>query len=69
MRKLTYLESIREAMQQQMRANKKVFLLGEDIGVYGGGFGVTEGLLEEFGENRVRDTPISELGRSEEHTS
>lgn len=62
MRKLTYLESIREAMQQQMRANKKVFLLGEDIGVYGGGFGVTEGLLEEFGENRVRDTPISELG-------
>ncbi|HLQ82973.1 MAG TPA: alpha-ketoacid dehydrogenase subunit beta [Pseudogracilibacillus sp.] len=62
MRKLTYLESIREAMQQQMRANEKVFLLGEDIGVYGGGFGVTEGLLEEFGENRVRDTPISELG-------
>lgn len=49
-------------MQQQMRVNDKVFLLGEDIGVYGGGFGVTTGMLKEFGKNRVRDTPISELG-------
>lgn len=62
MRELTYSESIKEAIQQQMRANEKVFLLGEDIGVYGGGFSVTGGLLEEFGEIRVRDTPISELG-------
>jgi len=62
MRIITYKEAVREALQQQMRANEKVFLLGEDIGVYGGAFGVTAGLLEEFGEDRVRDTPISELG-------
>lgn len=62
MRELTYLEAIKEAMAQQMRKNNKVILLGEDIGIYGGGFGVTEGLLEEFGKERVRDTPISELG-------
>src|SRR5690625_1889924 len=62
MRKLTYLEAVREALQQKMRCNEKVFLLGEDIGVYGGAFGVTNGLLEEFGKERVRDTPISELG-------
>lgn len=61
-RKLTYLEAVREALQQQMRQNKKVFLLGEDIGIYGGAFGVTKGLLQEFGKERVRDTPISELG-------
>src|SRR5690625_2216580 len=45
-----------------MFANPQVFLLGEDIGVYGGAFGVTRGLLEKFGPERVRDTPISELG-------
>lgn len=61
-RELTYAEAIREALQQQMRQNKKVFLLGEDIGIYGGAFGVTEGLVQEFGKERVRDTPISELG-------
>src|SRR5690625_7658905 len=62
MREITYLEAVREAMQQEMRANDDVFLLGEDIGVYGGAFGVTEGMVEEFGEERVRNTPISELG-------
>ena len=62
MRELTYLEAVREALAQKMRQDKKVFLLGEDIGEYGGAFGVTKGLLEEFGEERVRDTPISELG-------
>lgn len=62
MRKITYLQSIREAMQQEMRQNKDVFLLGEDIGIYGGPSGVTTGMLEEFGPERVRDTPISELG-------
>jgi pyruvate dehydrogenase E1 component beta subunit len=45
-----------------MRENPDVFLLGEDIGAYGGAFGVTKGLLDEFGKSRVRDTPISELG-------
>lgn len=62
LRDLTYLKAIREAIRQEMTHNKKVFLLGEDIGVYGGAFGVTKGLLEEFGPKRVRDTPISELG-------
>lgn len=62
MREITYLEAVREAMQQEMRQNSDVFLLGEDIGTYGGAFGVTEGMVEEFGEERVRNTPISELG-------
>lgn len=62
MRKITYLEAIRETMQQEMRQNKEVFILGEDIGLYGGPVGVTKGMLEEFGPERVRDTPISELG-------
>ena len=60
MREITYAEAIREALRQEMRRDKRVFLLGEDLGVYGGAFGVTYGLLEEFGEERVRDTPISE---------
>lgn len=62
MRELTYLEAIREALQQEMRRDPRVFIIGEDVGVYGGAFGVTRGLLEEFGEERVIDTPISELG-------
>src|SRR5690625_617237 len=62
LRKITYAEAIREAIRTEMSANQKVFLLGEDIGVYGGAFGVTKGLLQEFGKERVRDTPISELG-------
>jgi pyruvate/2-oxoglutarate/acetoin dehydrogenase E1 component len=57
---LTYLEAVREALTQEMRRDPEVFLLGEDIGVYGGAFGVTRGMLEEFGAERVRDTPISE---------
>jgi pyruvate/2-oxoglutarate/acetoin dehydrogenase E1 component len=60
MREITYAEAIREALRQEMRRNERVFLIGEDIGIYGGAFGVTYGLLEEFGEERVRDTPISE---------
>lgn len=60
MRELTYAEAIREALRQEMRRDERIFLLGEDLGVYGGAFGVTHGLLEEFGEERVRDTPISE---------
>lgn len=57
---ITYAEAIREALREEMRKDSTVFLLGEDIGVYGGAFGVTQGLLEEFGETRVIDTPISE---------
>ena len=59
-RELTYLEAVREALIQEMRRDPAVFLLGEDIGVYGGAFGVTRGLLEEFGPERIRETPISE---------
>ncbi|NMC54310.1 MAG: alpha-ketoacid dehydrogenase subunit beta [Chloroflexi bacterium] len=61
-REITYLEAIREALRQEMQRDERVFLMGEDIGVYGGAFGVTLGLLQEFGEDRVIDTPISELG-------
>src|ERR1035437_4276016 len=59
-RELTYLEALREAMVQEMRLDKEVFLIGEDIGTYGGAFGVSKGMLEEFGAERIRDTPISE---------
>jgi pyruvate/2-oxoglutarate/acetoin dehydrogenase E1 component len=59
-REITYLEAVREALSQEMRRDADVFLMGEDIGVYGGAFGVTRGMLEEFGAERVRDTPISE---------
>ena len=59
-REITYLEAVREALSQEMRRDAEVFLMGEDIGVYGGAFGVTRGMLEEFGAERVRDTPISE---------
>ncbi|MFJ7161495.1 alpha-ketoacid dehydrogenase subunit beta [Bacillus safensis] len=60
MREISYLEAVREAMSQEMRENQNVFILGEDIGVYGGAFGVTRGMIEEFGPERVRNTPISE---------
>jgi 2-oxoisovalerate dehydrogenase E1 component beta subunit len=59
---ITYLEAIRTALQDTMREDDRVFLLGEDIGVFGGAFGVTAGLHEEFGADRVMDTPISEEG-------
>jgi pyruvate/2-oxoglutarate/acetoin dehydrogenase E1 component len=59
-RELSYLEAVREALIQEMRRDPTVFILGEDVGVYGGAFGVTRGMLEEFGPERVRDTPISE---------
>ena len=56
----TYLEAIREGLWEEMERDPNVFLLGEDIGVYGGAFKVTSGFLERFGERRVVDTPISE---------
>jgi len=56
----TYLEAIREALWEEMKTDEKVFILGEDVGVYGGAFKITQGFLEEFGEDRVIDTPISE---------
>ena len=57
---ITYLEAIRQALFDEMGRDERVFVLGEDIGAYGGAFKVTEGLLERFGETRVIDTPISE---------
>jgi len=59
-REITYLEAIREAMQQMMRRDENIFLIGEDIAEYGGAFGVTVGMTEEFGKERIRNTPISE---------
>ncbi|GGF99508.1 TPP-dependent acetoin dehydrogenase complex, E1 protein subunit beta [Paenibacillus albidus] len=60
MRKMTYGEGIREGLRSKMLEDPNVVLLGEDVGPYGGTFGVTKGLWEQFGEERVRDTPISE---------
>lgn len=57
---MTYAAALRAALRCLMDADERVFLAGEDIGVYGGAFGVTDGLLADYGEQRVRDTPISE---------
>jgi pyruvate/2-oxoglutarate/acetoin dehydrogenase E1 component len=61
-REISYLEALREALTQAMQEDERVFLIGEDIGVYGGAFGVTAGMLEKFGADRVIDSPISEAG-------
>jgi len=57
---MTYREAMREALRTALRADDRVFLMGEDVGRYGGCFAVSKGLLEEFGPERVRDTPLSE---------
>jgi pyruvate dehydrogenase E1 component beta subunit len=62
LRELSYAEAIREAMDIAMARDERVILMGEDIGVYGGAFGVTGDLVEKYGTDRVMDTPISELG-------
>ena len=59
---VTYLEAIRQALSEEMERVGRVFLLGEDIGAYGGAFKVTAGLHERFGPERVIDTPIAEAG-------
>jgi pyruvate dehydrogenase E1 component beta subunit len=61
-RELSYAEAIREGLAQAMQADDRVFLFGEDVGVYGGAFGVSGDLFHKFGPDRVIDTPISELG-------
>ncbi|MFV1949144.1 MAG: alpha-ketoacid dehydrogenase subunit beta [Anaerolineales bacterium] len=61
MREITYLEAIREAMTQEMERDSRVFMIGEDIGEYGGAFQVSYGMLEKFGPERILDTPITEL--------
>ncbi len=60
--KTTYREAMRAAIRDAMKRDDRVFLMGEDVGRYGGGFAVSLGLAEEFGEERVRDTPLSESG-------
>ncbi|MEU2379357.1 alpha-ketoacid dehydrogenase subunit beta [Streptomyces misionensis] len=59
-RKTTYREAMREALREVLRSDERVFLMGEDVGRYGGCFGVSLGLLEEFGPERIRDAPLSE---------
>ncbi|MCU0495458.1 MAG: alpha-ketoacid dehydrogenase subunit beta, partial [Chloroflexaceae bacterium] len=60
-RTMTYLEAIRDGLRYEMERDRRVLVMGEDIAVYGGAFKVTQGLLEEFGEHRVIDTPMTEL--------
>ena len=62
MAEITYLEAIREGLIEEMERDREVFCIGEDIGAYGGAFKVTEGLMSRFGESRVVDSPISEIG-------
>ena len=60
MAEVTYLEALRQGLREEMLRDERVFILGEDVGAYGGAFKVTDGLIAEFGEERVIDTPISE---------
>ncbi len=62
MSETTYREAVRAAIREALRRDPRVLLLGEDVGAYGGCYAVTKGLLEEFGEDRIRDTPLSESG-------
>ena len=59
---ITYREAVREAIREAMLADDRVFLMGEDVGRYGGCYAVSKGLIDEFGEDRIRDTPLSESG-------
>src|SRR5919198_3069402 len=60
MSNMTYLQAISDGKREEMRADERVFLMGEDIGVFGGAFKVTDGFIEEFGPSRVMDTPLAE---------
>ncbi|MDQ2906228.1 MAG: alpha-ketoacid dehydrogenase subunit beta [Ktedonobacteraceae bacterium] len=60
MRMITYRDALREAIREEMQRDERVFIMGEDIAGYGGTYAVTKGLIEEFGEKRVRDTPLAE---------
>ncbi len=62
MREIAFREALREAMQEEMRLDERVFLLGEEVAEYNGAYKVSQGMLAEFGEKRVIDTPIAELG-------
>ena len=60
LREITYRDAVREGIRESLLADPRVFLMGEDIGRYGGCYAVTKGLLDEFGPERIRDTPLSE---------
>jgi pyruvate dehydrogenase E1 component beta subunit len=62
MREIAFREALREALQEEMRRDERVFLMGEEVAEYNGAYKVSQGMLEEFGEKRIIDTPISELG-------
>jgi len=62
MREIQFREALREAMQEEMRLDESIFLMGEEVAEYNGAYKVSQGMLEEFGEKRIIDTPISELG-------
>src|SRR6476619_207544 len=62
MRQIAFREALREAMQEEMRRDDRVFLMGEEVAEYNGAYKVSQGMLDEFGEKRVIDTPIAELG-------
>src|SRR2546423_3460498 len=59
---MTYLQAISDAMREEMRGDDRVFVMGEDIGTFGGAFKVTDGFVDEFGPERVMDTPLAEAG-------
>ena len=59
---ITYRDALNQALREEMHKDDRVFLMGEEVGVYNGAYKVSKGLLEEFGEMRVVDTPITELG-------
>ena len=62
MREIQFREALREAMNEEMRRDPKVFLMGEEVAEYNGAYKVSQGMLDEFGSDRIIDTPISELG-------
>ena len=60
MAEITYRDAIRDALREEMTRDDRVFIMGEEVGIWGGSYAVTQGLLREFGEHRVKDTPIAE---------
>lgn len=62
MREIQFREALREAMNEEMRKDETIFLMGEEVAEYNGAYKVSQGMLDEFGAKRVVDTPISELG-------
>ncbi|NNE65297.1 MAG: alpha-ketoacid dehydrogenase subunit beta, partial [Pyrinomonadaceae bacterium] len=61
-KEVTYRDAVKEALREALVNDERVFLMGEDVGRYGGSYACTHGFIEEFGEERIRDTPLSESG-------